>query len=88
MRSGKNYRRTKRNKFDIIHSFWAGEPGYNAAYVSKKLGIPLVANICGGELAAYPEINYGQQLKSLQRYFIGRTFETAKVIIAGTILLR
>ncbi len=74
----------QRNKFDAIHSFWAGEPGYNAAKMSQKFGIPLAANICGGELAAYPEIKYGQQLSSLQRYFIGETFKTAGVLICGS----
>ncbi|MEO8512932.1 MAG: glycosyltransferase family 4 protein [Ignavibacteria bacterium] len=73
-----------RIKFDVIHSFWAGEPGYNASKVSQKFGIPLAANICGGELAAYPEINYGQQLSSLQRYFIGRTFFSADLIVCGS----
>ncbi|NOS84783.1 MAG: glycosyltransferase family 4 protein [Ignavibacteria bacterium] len=71
-------------KFDVIHSFWAGEPGYNATKVSHKFNIPLAANVCGGELASYPEINYGSQLKSLQRYFVGKTFEQATTIICGS----
>lgn len=71
-------------KFDVIHSFWAGEPGYNATKVSQKFNIPLAANVCGGELASYPEINYGSQLKSLQRYFVGKTFEQATTIICGS----
>ncbi len=72
------------NKFDLIHSFWAGEPGYNAAIMSKKLNIPLIANICGGELAAIPQINYGSQLRATQKYFINRTFEQAEKIVCGS----
>lgn len=74
----------KSYNFDLIHSFWAGEPGYNASKVSQKFRIPLAANICGGELASYPEINYGQQLSSLQKYFIGKTFNQAETIICGS----
>jgi glycosyltransferase involved in cell wall biosynthesis len=73
-----------KRKFDVIHSFWAGEPGYNAAIVSIKHDIPLAANVCGGELASYPKINYGSQLKSLQRYFVGKTFQQANVIVCGS----
>lgn len=74
----------KIEKFDIIHSFWAGEPGYNASVASKKHGIPLIANICGGELAAYPEINYGQQLKKTQKYFIDKTMNAAGAVVCGS----
>jgi len=70
-------------KFDIIHSFWAGEPGYNAAIAAKKHNIPLTTNICGGELAAYPRINYGQQLKKTQKYFIDKTMKRADKIVCG-----
>ncbi len=71
-------------RFDLIHSFWAGEPGYNAAIVARKNNIPLAANVCGGELASYPEIDYGSQLKSLQRFFVRKTFEQATTIICGS----
>ncbi|HMQ79442.1 MAG TPA: glycosyltransferase family 4 protein [Ignavibacteria bacterium] len=71
-------------KFDVIHSFWSGEPGYNATKVSQKFNIPHAANICGGELASFPEINYGSQLKSVQRFFVGKTFEKATTIVCGS----
>lgn len=74
----------RKNKFDLIHSFWAGEPGYLAAKASKKHNIPLVANICGGELAHLPEINYGQQLNFRQRHFIKNTLDKARVIVSGS----
>lgn len=81
----KKFAKENLNKnFDVIHSFWAGEPGYNATKVSQKFNIPHAANICGGELASFPEINYGSQLKSAQRYFVGKTFEQATTIICGS----
>src|SRR4030095_15086482 len=70
------------NKCDIIHSFWSGESGYVASLLSKKLGIPMVTTICGGEAARLARINYGSQLKLWQKYFVRKTFEQAKVIIS------
>lgn len=70
------------DRFDIIHSFWSGESGYIAARLSKRLGIPLITTICGGEVAKIPRINYGSQLKFWQKYFVKKTFEQAKIIIA------
>ncbi|MBE2228034.1 MAG: glycosyltransferase family 4 protein [Ignavibacteria bacterium] len=75
--------KNKLEKFDIIHSFWAGEPGYNASIAAKKHNIPFAANICGGELAAFPEIKYGQQLKKTQKYFIDKTMYRADKIVCG-----
>lgn len=69
--------------FDIIHSIWAGESGFTAAYLSKKYCIPLIVNICGGELADFPEINYGSRTKPLQKYFVTKALNTADVIVAS-----
>ncbi len=71
-------------EFDLIHSFWAAEPGYVAAKTSSKYNIPLIANICGGELACFPQINYGLQLNYRQRHFIKKTFAAAKIIVSGS----
>jgi len=73
-----------KNKFDIIHSFWCGESGYVASQLSKQFNIPLTAAICGGELAEIKQIRYGSQLKFWQKYFVKKTFEQAKIIVAGS----
>lgn len=70
-----------KNKFDLIQSLWAGESGYVASKLSKKLNIPLISTICGGELAGIKEINYGSQLKFWQKYFIKKTFEQSHSIV-------
>ncbi len=72
------------NKFDIIHSMWAGESGYIASRLSKKFSIPFIANICGGELAEIPKIKYGSRRKFWQKTFVNMTFETAYKIVAGS----
>ena len=74
--------RTKR--FDLIHSMWAGESGYVASRLSRKYSIPLAVNICGGELAYFPEIKYGSRTKFWQKKFVDRSFRQAKAVISGS----
>jgi glycosyltransferase involved in cell wall biosynthesis len=73
-----------RKKFDIIHSMWAGESGHIAAKLSKKFEIPLIVNICGGELAGIKEIEYGSRLKYWQKRFVDRSFKQADKIVTGS----
>lgn len=73
-----------KNKFDVIHSVWAGESGYIASRLSKKLNIPFIANVCGGELAEIREIKYGSRLKFWQKTFVNMTFERADKIVVGS----
>ena len=68
--------------FDLIQSLWLGESGYIASQISKKHNIPMIAACCGGELAGIKNINYGSQLKFWQKYFVGKTMDQAKVVIA------
>ncbi len=71
-------------KFDMIHSLWCGESGYVASQLSEQFNIPMIATVCGGELAAIKQIRYGSQLKFWQSYFVRKTFNQAKAIIAGS----
>ena len=74
----------RKEKFDIVHSMWAGESGFVASRFSRKFKIPFIANIAGGELAGIEEIGYGSRIKQVQRYFVDRTFSKAQVIISGS----
>jgi len=74
----------KRNNFDLIQALWLGESGHLASQMSKKHDIPMAAACCGGELAAIKSIGYGSQLKRWQKYFVKKTLEQAKFVIAGS----
>jgi len=73
-----------KNKFDVIHSMWAGESGYIASRLSKKFCIPFIANVCGGELAGIRKIKYGSRMKFWQKTFVNMAFEGADKIVAGS----
>ncbi|MCX7877188.1 MAG: glycosyltransferase family 4 protein [Ignavibacteria bacterium] len=70
----------KKKPFNLIHSFWCGESGYTAVHLGEKFKIPVIASVCGGEVADIPEIDYGSQRRFFQRYFVNKTFEKATVI--------
>jgi glycosyltransferase involved in cell wall biosynthesis len=48
--------------FDVLHGFWAAPAGMLAALAGRRLGVPTVVSVAGGELVALPEIGYGAQL--------------------------
>jgi glycosyltransferase involved in cell wall biosynthesis len=73
-----------RRPFDIIHAFWASEPGFLATAIARRLGIPSIVSIGGGELAEFPKENYGSQLSAVQRFFVRNAFARAGIITAGS----
>ena len=48
-----------RRPFDVIHAFWAGAAGALAALVGKLVACPVLLHLAGGELVAFPTIDYG-----------------------------
>jgi len=69
-------REARRHSADVIHAFWAHEPGAVACAAGRLAGVPVVVTLMGGELAALPEIDYGGLLatgnRKLERFSLGR----------------
>jgi glycosyltransferase involved in cell wall biosynthesis len=53
--------------FDIVHAFWANNPGFLAALAARRHLIPLIVSLGGGELVAFEDIAYGSQLLLKER---------------------
>jgi glycosyltransferase involved in cell wall biosynthesis len=47
--------------FDVFHAFWAYGTGSLAAIAGWRHRIPVVLHLSGGEMAAIPDIGYGQR---------------------------
>jgi len=73
-----------RHPFALVHAFWANETGYLGTAIARRLGIPSLVSIGGGELARVPRAGYGSQLHAAQRFLIRRSFERATLITAGS----
>jgi len=76
----------RRRPFDVLHAFWAGEPGFVAALLGRTLRIPTVVSIAGGELARLRDIGYGGLLRRLERVKIRLALRLAGAVTAGSAL--
>ena len=76
----------RRRPFDVLHAFWASEPGFVTALLGRALRIPTVVSIAGGELADLPDIGYGGLLRRLERIKTRLALRLADAVTAGSAL--
>src|SRR5712692_2680118 len=76
----------RRRPFDVLHAFWAGEPGFVTALLGRTLRIPTVVSIAGGELARLRDIGYGGLLRRLERIKTRLALRLAGGVTAGSAL--
>ena len=76
----------RRRPFDVLHAFWAGEPGFVTALLGRALRIPTVVSIAGGELARLRDIGYGGLLRRLERVKTRLALRLAGAVTAGSAL--
>jgi glycosyltransferase involved in cell wall biosynthesis len=69
---------------DVIHGMWAGVTGLAAALAGRRLGVPTVVSICGGELASIPEIGYGGGIRRGTRLLTRSALRLATATTAAT----
>jgi glycosyltransferase involved in cell wall biosynthesis len=74
----------RRGRFGVLHAFWATEAGFVTTLVGRRLGIPAVVSLAGGELTALRDIGYGDQLAASQRLIVGRALRRADAVTAGS----
>lgn len=77
-------REHRREPFDVLHGFWADEPGYVAVRAARGLGIPSVVTLLGGELVSLPAIGYGGQRSRLNRLLAAQALAGASRVTAGS----
>jgi len=70
--------------FDVVHAFWATAPGVIATAAARRLGIPAVVSLAGGELVGLPEIEYGAQLRRRTRWLVRGTLKRATVLTCAS----
>jgi glycosyltransferase involved in cell wall biosynthesis len=70
--------------FDILHGFWADEPAFLAVLAGKRMRIPVVASVFGGELVDLPDIAYGGARSRINRQLSRYALNNADVVTAGS----
>ncbi|HSL72607.1 MAG TPA: glycosyltransferase, partial [Longimicrobiales bacterium] len=48
-----------RGRFDVLHAFWAVPQGVIGAAAARALGVPLLLDVIGGDLADLADLHYG-----------------------------
>ena len=74
----------ERRSFDVLHAMWADEPGYAAVTAGRKLELPVVVSLLGGELVRMEDIRYGAGLSMLNRMFVSLALKQADRVLAGS----
>lgn len=73
--------------FSVLHAFWADEAGFVATLVARRLGIPAVVSLMGGELAGLRDVGYGVQLSRSGRWLTRQALRRASCVTAGSSFL-
>lgn len=74
----------RREPFDVLHGFWADEPGTLAVLAARWLGIPAVVSLMGGELVHLRDIGYGAQRSPIARTLVWTALRKATVVTVGS----
>jgi glycogen(starch) synthase len=70
--------------FDVLHSIFGGEAGFVTVLAARRLGVPSVVSLVGGELVGMPDIGYGQALKWRQRMLNQIALRFADRLLGGS----
>lgn len=74
----------RRRPFDLLHAFWAHEPGALGALAAARIGRPLLVSVLGGELVHLPAIRYGGGEGPLNRHLAALSLSRASLVTAGS----
>lgn len=70
--------------FSLLHGLWADEPGVVATLAGRRLRLPVLVSLMGGELAHLPELDYGGQLRPWGRLLTALSLRLATSVSAGS----
>jgi glycosyltransferase involved in cell wall biosynthesis len=70
--------------FQILHAFWANEPGLLAGALGRCTGRPVVVSVGGGEAARLPDIGYGGARSLAGRGTLDLSLRLARAVTVGS----
>ena len=78
----------RRAPFSCIVGIWATESGWLATLIGRRLKIPSLVHLAGGELTWLPDIRYGNQGRGLSRLLVRQTLRRAGILTVPSTLMR
>jgi glycosyltransferase involved in cell wall biosynthesis len=77
-------RQHRQTPFDILHAFWADEPGLVAGLAGKWLHRPVIVSSAGGEFVYLRDIQYGTSGSHFRRAMVRLGLKLGDVVTAGS----
>lgn len=77
-------REHRRARFDVLHAFWAYEPGVIAGWLKQRLGLRTIVSLAGGELIDLPGLAYGLGGRRALMQAMRWALRKADVVTAGS----
>lgn len=74
--------------FDVLHAFWADEPGALTVLAARRMDAPAVVSVMGGELAALRDLGYGGQQSPVDRRLTASALRLARRVTVGSVWLK
>jgi glycosyltransferase involved in cell wall biosynthesis len=74
--------------FDALHAIWADETGLLAVWAGRRLNVPSLVSIVGGELVVFPELGYGLQRSAFSRWIVGQALQADAAIASSHYIRR
>ena len=68
--------------FDAVMGIWATESGWLATRIARRLGIPSLVHLAGGELVNLPIIGYGNLTRPIEGMFVRASLRDANLVTA------
>ncbi len=84
---GKVLREHRKGGFALFHAFWISGPGLVAAMAGVLVRRPVLLHIPGGDLVAFPDINYGGRLRLRDRVRVRLALAAATGVTAPSAVI-
>jgi glycosyltransferase involved in cell wall biosynthesis len=69
---------------ELVHAFWALQPGALGAALASAWRVPLVVSALGGEVVHLPEVGFGSAGSAWHRALARLSLSRARVVVAGS----
>jgi glycosyltransferase involved in cell wall biosynthesis len=77
-----------KSPFDAIVGIWATESGWLSTRIARRLGVPCLVHLAGGELVHIPQIAYGNWANPIEGRMVRSTLRRADLLTSPSLAVR